>query len=123
MGEVQTMKKRILLILAGVLLVLALAACSGGGKITDGVYLPEDGAYALYSSLEFRNGEITIVNPEGTISVTSAYKFRKDGAYGWVIECEDSIFPFGTNNRIQVTEANNDKIVLIGALGTYYRQK
>ena len=116
------MKKHVSLILAGVLLVLALAACSGGNiRIADGLYLPQNPNMAEFVSLEFKDGKITRTTYHSHIdenfSETSDYTLKKEKHYGLMLT-------YGSmETRLSVTSVDNDTIVFPGVIGTYIRQK
>lgn len=114
------MQRRVLLILAGVLLFVSLAACGGGGSksITDGYYEPEFSG-GIYEGIKFDNGKVTFYMKgiPGEYAQAWDYTYTKHKDYGWVLNAEGS----GVSNA-QVEVVDNETLNFKGASGGIYKR-
>jgi major membrane immunogen (membrane-anchored lipoprotein) len=93
------MKIKIALLLTVVLIASLLAACSGGGGIPDGTYVPAQGEFSSFSSLSFKGDSVTIGMIGGIMSYDNIPYTYKDGTLS---------FDLGGMNTSGPCEVNED---------------
>ena len=114
------MKKHVIFILAGVLLVggvlLAVILFSGNKSIPDGYYEKVSGSGVGNDAIRFENGTVTMYYVfEGIppFQRTTEYTYRKDKLYGWILE-------YGESLPAQLEVVDNETLKFVG-WGTYKR--